>query len=285
MTVFTVGRRAVLGAPLLAVPGCAAACTMVASVPVRMVESYPVVTAEVAGQAVSLIVDTGAQGMLVTPGAAGALMLPLAGMRQVQGTGGSQEARIVRLPGLRLGGAAMPEQLAPVAPLPVDLRTEPPVAGLLGALLLSRFDVSLDLVRGQMALFVPGECPLPPGLAVPLEVSRYGEAFLPVRVNGTGLVALLDTGSRATLLTSGAARRLGLSAPVSANTAIGVDGTRQSLEHVTVRLAVGGGVERAAPVSIAPLELDEAELLLGADQLQGRALFVSYSRRVAVFGG
>ena len=275
-------RRSLLALPFLAAP--ALACTPVAEMPLRLIEGYPIVAASLAGQAVSLLLDTGAQGMLVTPEIVAALSLPLNGLTRIFGTGGgSQQARVVRLPGLRLGGAAMPDQVAPVSALPVSLAINPPLAGLLGASLLARFDLDIDVPGGRLTLWVPGTCPQPAGTALPLEVSREGEAFLPVQVNGQSLLALLDTGSRATILTLPAARRLGLGASASANTARGVDGTLQPMEHVRVRMALGDGAAVDTPVSIAPLQLGRGDMLLGLDQMMAGRVWIGYAAGVVVF--
>ena len=190
-------RRAALAAigALAATP--AQACTRAAELPLRLIESYPVVSATLAGQPVSFVLDTAAQGMLVTPAMAAALGLPIAGATRIFGTGGSIEAPVVRLTGLRLGGARMPDTLSPVAPLPLTLTADPPLAGLLGANLLARFDVDLDIPARRIALYAARSCPAPAGGTVlPMQVSRAGEPYLPVRINGQVLLALVDTGSR-----------------------------------------------------------------------------------------
>ena len=264
---------------LAALPTLAhAACTRIADLPLREIQGYPVVTGSIAGQPVSFVVDTGAEGMLIEPAAAERLQLPLRGMARIQGTGGSQDARVVLLPGLRLGDAAMPAQLAPVMALPITITTTPPLAGLLGASLLSRFDLDLDVPGNRLSLFLPGDCPTPPGTILPLDVSRAGEPFIAVRVNGQRLRAEIDTGSRATLLTTQAARRLGLDIPTSANTAAGIDGQRLPVGHVRVCLALGDGPDADTPVSIAPLQLD-ADMLLGFDQLRRQRVWLGYARR------
>lgn len=277
-------RRSLLAALFLAHPGCArAACTRVVDLPLHLVEGYPLVPASLAGAPVSLLLDTGAEGMSVEPSVAEALHLPLRGLTRIYGTGGSRDARLVLLPGLRLGDAAMPAQVAPVVPLPIALPATPPLAGLLGASLLSQFDLDLDAPGGRVSLFLPGDCPTPPGTVLPLTLSRAGEAFIPVRVNGQRLVAEIDTGSRATLLTTNAARRLGLDMPVSANTAPGIDGQRLPVGHVRVRFALGDGVEADTPASIAPLQLDDADMLLGFDVLGRQRVWIGYSRREVSF--
>ena len=266
---------------LLATP--AQACTRVAEARLRLVEGYPVITASLAGRPVSFIVDTGAQGMLVTPETVETLALPLSGLTRVFGTGGSQPARVVRLPGLRIGGAEMPPLVAPVLPLPLTLDITPPLAGLLGASLLSRFDLEFDVPGARLALWTPDDCPMPRGTSLPMEVSRAGEAFIPVRINGQSLLALVDTGSRPTILSEATARRLGIAAPPSANTAPGVDGTRLPIGHTRVRLTLGDAPPTDTPISIAPLQLDRGDMLLGLDQIAHRPLRLLYARGLAVF--
>ena len=275
--------RRVLLANALATPALACGKLRIADLPLTFVDGYPTIPAALAGQPVTFILDTGAQAMLITPEAAATLTLPLAGLTRIYGTGGSQQARLVRLPGLRLGGAPMPDLTAPVAPLPLDFHTVPPFAGLLGAALLARFDLELDAPAHRVTLWAPDTCE-PPGTTLPVEVSRAGEPFLQVRVNGQPLLALIDTGSRATLLDQRAARRLGLSAPISANTARGVDGERQSLEHTTIRLAMGPLHETDTPVSISPLQLEHGDMLLGMDVLARRPFFLAYSRQRLTLG-
>lgn len=279
-------RRALLGwAAATALPAChAGACVPVAAAPLALADGYPIVPARIGGAAVSLVLDTGAQGMLVTPEVADALALPLAGMTRVYGTGGSQETRVVALPALYLGGATMPAQLAPVAPLPVAIPAEPPVGGLLGASLLSQFDLLIDVPGRRVALSLPGSCALPRGARLPLDLSPSGEPYAMARVEGQPLLALLDTGSRATLIGEAAARRLGLTAPVAASTARGVDGGLLPLRYVRARVALGEGPATEMPISITPLQLDRGEMLIGLDLLGRRPLFLSYSTGEAVIG-
>ncbi len=251
----------------------------------RLIEGYPIVPAVIAGRSVTLLLDTGAQGMLVTPEAAASLALPLRGMVPMFGTGGSREARVVLLPGLRLGDTPMPDQLAPVAPLPVDFRLQPPLAGLLGASLLSAFDLDIDVPAGRLTLYLPSECEPPfRGAVLPLEVTPRGEPFVPVLVNGQPLLALLDTGTRATILSDATARRLGVQAPVSANVAEGVDGERRAIGHTRVRLAIGDVPAVETPVSVSALQLDRGDMLLGLDAIVQRRVWLSYARGRVTFG-
>ena len=280
-------RRRTLLAGAAALPRAAFACNRmrVAEMSLGLVEAYPLLPAVIAGQAVSLLLDTGADGMLITPAMADALHLPLQGMTRIYGTGGSQEARIVLVAGLTLGGATMPAQAAPVVALPIDLRTRPPLAGLLGASLLSQFDLELDVGRQRMALYLPSTCPAPlDGTTLPIALSSAGVPFVEVHVNGQRLLAIVDTGSRATLIDTAAARRLGISAPISANTARGIDGERLPLEHVQVQLALGDEAPRPAPASISLLRLERGDMLLGLDVLAQRPMWLLYGQSRVTFG-
>ena len=123
---------------------------------------------------------------------------------------------------------------------------------------------------------------------VPLVITRDRQALLEVAINGQTITALLDTGSRATLLTQATADALGLRAPASANTARGVDGESLPVGHTTVReMTIGDEVVRGMPVSISPIQLGRADMLLGLDYLRQRRAFISYltSRLVIALPG
>jgi predicted aspartyl protease len=272
---------------VLAVWPVQAACTFQkrAEAAVYVREGFPFVAATIAGTPISMLLDTGAQGMLLTPEAVTALRLPIDPGRSTRllGTGGDRDAPNVILRGLELGGARFTDSSVPVADLPGVPRTEPPLAGLLGAPLLSSFDVDLDIQNGRITLYDALGCgaslpPIPPPYSVlPLEVTAEGEAFLPVQVNGVRLTALIDTGSRATILTEQAAQRIGLAGPGSANVARGIDGAPMPVRHLRVStLQVGTEVLRNAPVSVSPLQLGRGDMLLGFDYLGRRRVWISY---------
>ncbi len=283
-----------LAALLLAsAPAQACQWTRRAEVPVRVIEGFPIVPAEIGGMPVSMLLDTGAQGHLVLPEAAGSLGLRgVPGLTvRVFGTGGARNAPTVMLRGLTLGGAAVPALTTPVIALPGVPRTAPALAGILGAPLLAAYDLDLDVPGGRIGLYDGRDCsatppPIGPRMTIlALDVTPEGEAFLPVRVNGQSLLALLDTGARATLITEGASRRLGLvGAPISANTARGVDGEALPLQHVRAReMRVGDDLRLDVPISIAPLQLGRGDMLLGLDYLGQRRVWVSYATgRVAI---
>ena len=135
-----------------------------AELPVRMQDGFAFVPGSIGDAPVTLLLDTGAQGMLLTPGIVEALRLPVdpQGGTRMLGTGGVRDAPNVMLRGLRVGGVALAGGSVPVAVLPGVPQTEPPLAGLLGGQFLGAYDLDLDVPHGRMALYDALGCPTPP---------------------------------------------------------------------------------------------------------------------------
>ncbi len=249
-----------------------------------MQDGFAFVPASIGNVPVTFLLDTGAQGMLLTPGIVQALHLPVdshAGTRML-GTGGVRDAPNVRLRGLKVGGELLADGNVPMAALPGVPQTEPPLAGLLGGQFLETYDLDLDVPHGRMALYDASGCPTPPFplpySTLPLTFLPEGDAFVTVQVNGESLLALVDTGSRASIITEQAAGWLGLGGLGSANLARGVDGSTLPIRHLRVRtLQVGRDVTDGAPVSVSPLQLGRGDMLLGLDYLGRHRVWVSYS--------
>lgn len=254
-----------------------------AEVPVQLRDGFAFVPASIGNAPVTLLLDTGAQGILLTPGIAEALHLPVdpyAGTRML-GTGGVRNAPNVMLRGLKIGGVRLADGSVPVAALPGVPQTEPPLAGLLGGQLLGAYDLDLDVPHGRLALYDAFGCTAPPFplpySVLPLSVSPEGDVFVTVQVNGEDLLALVDTGSRASIITEQAADRLRLGGPDSANLARGVDGSTLPIRHLRVRrLQVGTEVTVDVPISVSPLQLGRGDMLLGLDYLGRHRLWISY---------
>lgn len=251
--------------------------------PVRLQNGFPLVTAEIGGRLVTMLLDTGAQGILLLPDAVSRLGLPAQPGRTTRllGTGGARDAPVVLLSGLTLAGAAIPGGYVPVTALLGVPVTDPPLAGLLGAPLLRAYDVELDLRASRLTLLAPSGC-APPGVAVPLQEAG-GDRMLPVWANGSPLLAIPDTGTRITLISDAAAARLGLDAPVAASTARGIDGQRVTLRYLKLRtLQAGADLAANMPVSITSLQVAPADMLLGLDWFSQRRVWLSYAAGLMV---
>jgi predicted aspartyl protease len=277
------GRHAFLCLILSAVPALACRVERRAELPASLADGFVEVPALVDGRPARFLLDTGAGDMLVTPEAAVRLALAPDPTRATRllGTGGEGgPAPNAWLVGLRLGDATLAPRSVPVAPLPAPVAAD----GLLGAPLLAAYDLDLDLVRGQVGLFQVGDCGpgmplLPfPFATVPLALTPDRTPAIPAVVNGGTLTALLDTGSRATVLTPSAAERVRARMLSRTDAAPGVDGNPVTVQQARVAsLAVGWDVQREVQVAVAPFEIGGADMLLGVDWLRQRRVWVSYA--------
>src|SRR5262249_38061454 len=84
------------------------------------------------------------------------------------------------------------------------------IAGLLGADILSNYDVELDFGADKMTLLSPDHCPgkviywNPQAVAVvPIQVTRGGDIVFPVTLDGKPVNATLDTGASDTVVNLG----------------------------------------------------------------------------------
>lgn len=266
---------------LCAAPAFAACRPKVrAEVPLRVIDGFPLVTAEIAGRAVTLLLDTAAHQILLLPDAAARLGLPPDPTRATRllGTGGVRDVANVKLDSLHVGGIAVPAGSVPVADLPGVPTTEPPLAGLLGGPMMAAADVMLDVAAGHVTLLAPSGCAPAGGTAIALAPLADGDYAFTLLVNGSPILAIPDTGARLTLLSNQAARRLGLTGPIAASTARGVDGQPIPMRPLTLRtLQVGSDVTRDMSVSATDLQIAPAEMLLGLDWFRHRRVWLSYA--------
>jgi predicted aspartyl protease len=271
--------------------GMASRCqpARVAELPLREARGFLVVPATLNGQATTLLIDTGAETTTLTPRAATALRLPAdrAHDRLLAGITGNVRSTGVLLRQMALGGTVVAtDRGASVGALPSLDRLDPPVAGLLGADILSGYDVELDLPAHRMALYAPNTCrgwrPWPKAITARIQRSITGLVLLDVRVDGQAVRALFDTGARTSLLTRERALTLGVTTQMlqgdEARTGRGVGGGSAVFrQHRFATLAVGGSADRDVPINVADLRLPGVEMLLGADFLGRRQVWISYS--------
>ncbi len=243
------------------------------------------------GQAASLLVDTGSDTGLLTQAAAGALGLRRDPGRQtlLRGTGGTGERVPNVLLPLAIGGMQLEQASVPVGSLPAMPVVDPPVAGLLGADVLSRFDLELDLPHRRIGFWRIGTgsvaCAPPPGRvgtyqAIPLR--RDGDRLeLDARLDGRPISVLVDTGARSRILSTAAARRLGVDGdrlgadPGGVNAGIDLH-PREYHWHRFQRLAIGTETVDDPVLTVASLA-EPVDLLLGADWFAAHQVWISYA--------
>jgi predicted aspartyl protease len=169
--------------------------------------------AQIDGKPVRMIVDTGAFGTLLFENEARKLGLVLRRTGAIAyGVGGGSDVYSVRVKEFRLGSLSERD-----ADLVVTGQTLGGVQGVVGAKFLLQADVEFDLPHGKIRFFRPHGC-------VGDQVVYWGEAYaaapmiptpddrivIQVRVNGAPIVAQMDTGASSSLLTTGAAAKIGV---------------------------------------------------------------------------
>ena len=253
--------------------------------------NLPVSRVMIDGTPIDVIVDTGAESVLVTPETKAALGLPEAPGRLsiVRGIAGETEHSNVSIDTLDLGGASVRHLNVPVGSLPVADVDDVPLGGVIGSDVLSRFDVDFDAPGGVLRLYRSAECAGQglsggrPASAIQANRSERGRLFLPVRVDGHLLLAVLDTGFSYTTITARAAVRLGitqdaLAADRPAGVTRGVDlNDRPNRWHEFAEIRIGREILRHRPVIISDLPTSDVDMLIGMDFVGQRRLFLAYA--------
>ena len=277
-----------------AAPAFGQACLhrLLATATLRDDDGFISLPVTIGGQQVSMLLDTGSDNGLLTVAGASRLGLGRDPGRRVvlEGTGGvGRAAGSARYPGLSIGGLRLPGGILPVGTLPGLPVVTPPVAGLLGADLLARFDVELDLPRRRIGFWAieAGSlaCAPPPGWSPPFDsipLTRVGDRMmLAGRLDGQPITVLLDSGARSRILSVRAAARLGVGPD-----RLGVDpgGVTAGIDlHESVyhwhrfrSLTIGDETIDRPVLTVAPLD-ERVDLLLGADWFATRDVWISWA--------
>ncbi|MFC0407401.1 retroviral-like aspartic protease family protein [Roseomonas elaeocarpi] len=286
-------RRVAALLPLLLLPAaCSAArCGDGDAVPVTFREGHAFVPAGINGQAVELALDTGSERTVLTQEAVTRLRLPtVAGSGQATvGIDSTTRLDDAAVEDLRVGAMTASRMAFPVVPLPMLEGRRPLAAGALGTDALSLSEIDLDLPHGVMTAYPIERCavrqPLWPGRAVALPSDRLpgGRLAIRVRLDDQPLVALIDSGAAASVITATVAARLGLTAEILRRDptaeAVGT-GSAARLVHLhrfrALQLGDAGPVLRDLPVVVLGDTFEDHDMLLGLDVLQQVRLWLSY---------
>lgn len=274
--------------PVAAAGGCGT--TRLGETTVATLRNAPIVTLSANGAPVTLVIDTGAEGTILTPAAAqriGAQRPRIEFQRQLHGIAGALQTTEAELRNFTLGDVAIPWRRVRVAPVNVASVFSGPLDGLLGADSLGSFDVDLDLPGHRMVLYEKQTCPGAsptwtwPYARINAGRSKGDHLFFPVRLDGRAVDAFIDTGSQFTVLSTRAAQALGVTAPVlERDRAVTVRGaaTEQlsARVHRFARLEIGGETIGNAEIVVADVRLSDADLVLGIDFLKSRRIWLSY---------
>ena len=284
------------------------ALQQVAQLPVRLTGGRLLIDAEVDGQPVKVILDTGAERSLMFADAARRLKLPtseIGGGIRMYGVGGEFIPRQAYLDQLTLAGA----ELKGVSFWIAGQDGAEGAALLLGQDVLTHWDVEYDLAHTAVRLLHPVDCH---GDEVVYWSQSYAKAAMQrsmdqdakievgVRLNGALVSAFMDTGAT-TIVTPGAALRAGaqLSSTATKDEAFGLGPVRSVVRFgVFKSVDVGGEVIRnprlavadifAAAVhdetgSILGVREDAPDMLIGLDFFMAHRLLVAPDQGVVYF--
>jgi predicted aspartyl protease/Tfp pilus assembly protein PilF len=292
MTTTASASAGALAALALTLPIAAhAACQIeTLDLPVRMIGSRAVATVGINGTPVPLTVDSGAFFSVLTEAAATQLDLRTRQFPalRVEGIAGRMDARVTTVDKLQLAKGDISR---------VDFvvgGNEPGAGtmGLMGRNLLSFTDTEYDLANGLIRFSFPNDDCAKANLAywagathvteIDLESEYFRRSKTPalrarVKLNGTELVALFDTGAT-TVVTARAARRAGVAeAQMTPSGAIYGAG-RGSVQGWTApfdRIEIGDEAIEHNRLRVGDFTLDNADLLLGIDFFLAHRIYVS----------
>jgi predicted aspartyl protease len=258
---------------------------------VATVQNAPIVILLANGKPVTLLLDTGAASTILTPAAAqriGAQPPRIEFQRPVGGFGGDTlRTNEVELRSFSVSGVVIPWRRVLVASVNMPNIFLGPLDGILGADVLSSFDVDLDLPRHRMAFYKRQSCPSAapawsePYVTIAAGRSRNDHLFFPVQLEGRRIDALFDSGAQLSVLFTGAARALGVDEAALAHdrpiTIRGVAGERvNSHIHRFSQLEIGGEVIPHLEFVVTNMKLGDADLVLGINFLMSRRIWLSY---------
>ncbi|HEY1934427.1 MAG TPA: retropepsin-like aspartic protease [Acetobacteraceae bacterium] len=279
---------------LLLLSACAtpASCPLVAlaRMPLYADNNLMFVPARINGRPVRLLVDTGSERTVLTEAAVARLGLPHAGrfITRTVGVSGMSAEWDAAVPGIVLGGTRFPVDRVAVGNFSLGRLSDPPIDGLLGADILLAFDMDIDLPTHQLTLYRVRRCPgaRPPWHEPAVEIegvaSRRDRLLVPITLDDTRGMAILDTGAQASTIGMPFALKAGVSAhDLEQDRAVLVHGASPGAVRVRVHqfeeLRVGPAVFDDPKLAIVPAASGVGDALIGEDFLRGRRVWLSFA--------
>lgn len=268
-------------------------CQLHADATLPLIESngHYLVNVQINGVEQALVVDTSAAKTTLTPEAADALNLPLA-MAQAEtlsGVGPQGEPVYPRvIASLKLGPAQWSDLRAPTFGAHAFAAHNGVVpAGVLGANVLSRYDVELDFPRHTMTLYTAQNClgRFAPWQGdyqsySPIHTSQH-RFIMQMALNHRPILAVLGTGAMPSLIGHNGAQRVGLDTGElqqdPQRTGHGLNGAAIALAtHRFDSVQIGTREFQNVRLEVSDATFPE-DMLLGMDFMKWRRVWLSYS--------
>jgi predicted aspartyl protease len=291
LSAVVLGRPAPSAGEPAAIPACGG--KRIGEITVATLNRMPIVTLLANKVPVVLLLDTGAQRTILTPAVAeriGAQPPRVEFDRRMRGIARTMDTREVELHSFTIGGVAIPWRRIAVVAATLPSVFSGPLDGVLGADVLSAFDVDVDLAQDRIVLHEPQSCPeaapdwSAPYVTISTGLSAGEHLFFPVQLDGRRVYAIVDTGAQMTALSTRTARALGVSETTLAQEKVmtirGSAGEQLSGHiHRFARLDVSGEALHNPEIIVADLTLSDADLVLGVDFIRSRRVWFSYRSR------
>jgi clan AA aspartic protease (TIGR02281 family) len=282
--------QAVLLAAVAGLSGCAqpagpCAVSLAAIVPMHDSADRFVVSGQINGADMKLILDTGSAATLVSVAAmTESERLNGYGSIHLTGVGGELATGVQQVHQLTLG-----RLYGRIDAVGMRFNGKPAVDGLLGEDIVGNYDVDLDAAGGTLRLYkTQGACQSAmTNLAPPLYAVDYvspggpgRSPSVPVTINGLRFTALIDTGAQGTAVSDAAARRLGLDLSHDRSTRVGGFGPAVTKAHIHVldRVTIGDlSLNHVQAEVLSPDAFVPTDIVLGIDFARRMHLWLSNS--------
>jgi predicted aspartyl protease len=279
---------------LLAVSACqslAGTCAIErqANVPVETAGGLPAVSVVLDGKPATMILDSGAELTALTLEAIKRLNIKFdfAHQATAHGIGAEMTTITAKLRSLEIGGMVLRDRLVPVVPVSLPKLPGGQPDGLLGADILSGYDVDLDLPHGMMTLYRARSCPdsKPPWNSAYITFRgrlHRNRLLIPIELDGQQLAAVLDTGAGAGVtIGEAAALRMGVTEEALDHdpmlSVLGVAREKVAIHlHRFTLVKVGPDIVRNPVLPVSPLPDSAFDALIGANYLKARHVWLSY---------
>ncbi len=275
--------------------GRATSCEAIAVgvLPVRMAGRVPLVPARIDGVDAMLVLDTGADRLLLLEAALPRLKVAIDRHRTGRSSGitGTSQSFAATIENLSLGNAYLGRREADVVPFHWP-RDDAAPDGFLAGSILFIFDLDIDMPARQVTLYRARTCPeggppwRMPYTALPAGPVSPGHAHLAIRVqvDGQDFTATIDSGAETSVISRDAAARLGVTdAMLARDRAIDTYGFGPADAKAVARMhrfgqrRIGQRTEDRPVFAVTDLPAGAGDILLGEDWLLTHRVWLSYA--------
>jgi len=266
-----------------------------AELPIRLQRNEPHVIVAINDDDRNLVLDTGAEHTVISEQAAKSLGLKRSGSTSViHGIGGTQTSWVGMAARFDFGGTRLRNFPIRVADIQLARPHGDPPDGLLGADVLSGFDIDLDLPNSRMSFYRPRNCGdggpnwTVPYATVEMASADQGRIVLPMELDNVRISMVLDTGAEMSAISRVTAMRAGRGAEaIQTGRSVTVTGATDkkitAYQHRFQYVRLGRLVARDPLLVVADLPAAARDGILGIDFMRGRRIWISYaSKRIFV---